>query len=295
MSSRPYLELMRVHKPAGGLLFFWPMVWGLAMAAYANKTPFPLLITLLVKTVFGAFILRSSACTINDIFDRDFDRAVERTKTRPIASGAVSVPAASIFLILQYVVGAWFFSTYNNLVFWISMIEMIPMLSIYPLVKRISYWPQAWLALSVNIGFAQSWFQIDDTYPNYSRAITLMVIATSFWTVMYDTVYGCQDRKDDIKIGIWSTALLFGNHVKTAAALCDIAFVVFLYLAGKANGHGLPFYVICVGGSVIQFIYQLLILDIDSTQSCWENFKNNAFYLGPLIFSGILVDYARVL
>ena len=83
------------------------------------------------------------------------------------------------------------------------------------------------------------------------------------------TVYGCQDRKDDIKIGIWSTALLFGNHVKTAAALCDIAFVVFLYLAGKANGHGLPFYVICVGGSVIQFIYQLLILDIDSTQSCW--------------------------
>ena len=84
-----------------------------------------------------------------------------------------------------------------------------------------------------------------------------------------DTVYGCQDRKDDIKIGIWSTALLFGNHVKTAAALCDIAFVVFLYLAGKANGHGLPFYVICVGGSVIQFIYQLLILDIDSTQSCW--------------------------
>ncbi|TCD67181.1 hypothetical protein EIP91_000407 [Steccherinum ochraceum] len=292
MSVQPYLELIRIHKPAGGALFLWPMVWGVAMAAYANKTPFDVVLILLLKTVVGAFVIRGAACTVNDIFDRDFDAAVERTKNRPMASGRVSVLAATLYLFAQYALGALFFATYkSNLVFWISMIEMVPLLAIYPLIKRVSYWPQAWLAISVNIGFAQSWFQIDATFPGYSNVINLMVAGTCCWTMMYDTVYGCQDRKDDLQVGIWSTSLFFGKRVWEAAAAFDVAFVVFLYFAGVANHHGLPYFILSVGGAALQLMYQLSILDVDSTESCWDNFKNNAFYLGPLIFSGIMIDY----
>ncbi|KAI5119661.1 hypothetical protein M0805_007752 [Coniferiporia weirii] len=292
---RPYAELTRIHKPAGGLLFFWPMVWGLAMVAYAKKVPFDELAILLLKTVFGAFILRSSACTVNDIFDRNFDAAVERTKSRPVACGKVSVFSATAFLVFQFVLGAVFFATYNSLVFWTSMIEMIPLLSIYPLIKRFSYWPQAWLGIAVNIGFALSWFQLDPAFPNIPNVIGLMIAGMWCWTMMYDTVYGCQDRKDDIKVGIWSTSLFFGDHVWAAAAFFDAGFVLFLYYAGVANGHGTPYFAICVFGTAVQLIYQLAILDVNSTKSCWENFKNNAFYLGPLIFAGIMADYTRVM
>ncbi|THH07848.1 hypothetical protein EW145_g3107 [Phellinidium pouzarii] len=270
--------------PAGGLLFFWPMVWGLAMAAYSKKLPFNELATLLLKTVFGAFIMRSSACTVNDIFDRKFDAAVERTKNRPVASGQVSVFSATLFLFFQFFIGALFFSTYNSLVFWISLIEMIPLLSIYPLIKRFSYWPQAWLGISVNLGFAQSWFQIDASISHSFDVIGLMIAGTWCWTMMYDTVYGCQDRRDDIKVGIWSSSLFFGDHVWTAAACFDVGFVIFLYYAGVANGHGFPYFAIC---------NQPQAVGLFGSQST-ENFKNNAFYLGPLIFSGIMADYVRV-
>ncbi|KAH8102066.1 UbiA prenyltransferase [Cristinia sonorae] len=295
MPIQPYLELIRIHKPAGGALFLWPMVWGVAMAAYANKTPIDVVLVLLAKAVVGAFIIRGAACTVNDIFDRDFDAAVERTRNRPLASGRVSVLSATIFLLVQYIAGGLFFATYqSSLVFWVSMVEMIPLMAIYPLIKRVSYWPQAWLAISVNVLFAQSWFQIDDTFPQYPRVINIMIAGTCCWTMMYDTVYGCQDRKDDIQVGIWSTSLFFGKYVWEAAATFNVGFVVALFWAGVTNNHGLPYYVLSVAGAAVQLMYQLSILDVDSTESCWENFKNNAFYLGPLIFSGIMLDYARV-
>ncbi|EJC99728.1 UbiA prenyltransferase [Fomitiporia mediterranea MF3/22] len=288
---RPYLELMRIHKPAGGLLFFWPMIWGLGMASYTSRTPFVEILPLLLKTVFGAFIIRSPACTVNDIFDRKFDAAVERTKGRPMASGRVSVFSATVFLLLQYLIGVLFFSTLRIIQFLNFFLRFI----IYPLIKRVSYWPQAWLAIGVNVGFIQSWYQIDNDLEKLPSAIWLMFTGMFCWTMMYDTVYGCQDRKDDIKVGVWSTSLFFGDYVWYAAAIFDAAFVLCLYYAGVANGHGTPYFVVSVGGTAVQLLYQLMILDVDSTQSCWENFKNNAFILGPLVFAGIMADYARVL
>lgn len=147
------------------------------------------------------------------------------------------------------------------------------------------------------LAYHGSFISLINFFPPYSWTVMygtsgfIICVILIFITSSLDTVYGCQDRKDDIKIGIWSTALLFGEHVKTAAAICDVAFIIFLYLAGKANGHGLPFYVICVGGSIVQFIYQLLILDINSTQSCWgaqfyscrkHTMKSYAIFLIPL-------------
>ncbi|KAH8079058.1 UbiA prenyltransferase [Cristinia sonorae] len=316
MSVEPYLELIRLRKPAGFALFLWPSVWGIGMAAYANKTPLDVVFVLLLKAVAGAFIIRGAACTVNDIFDRDFDAAVERTRNRPLASGRVSVPAATIYLFIQYAAGVAFFTTYNDpLVFWVSVVDLIPLLAIYPLIKRVSYWPQAWLAISMNILFAQSWFQIDNTFPGYSNVVYLMTLGgclyvclspiysasrradeiwdgqSNSWTLMYDTVYGCQDRKDDVEVGIYSTSLLFGKWVWEITAALDVAIVVCLALAGMSNGHGLPYFVVSVGGAAVQMMYQLNVLDVDSPESCWDNFKQNAFYLGPLILVGIMMDY----
>jgi len=293
MSILSHLELSRFHTP-GGLLTVWPIAWGIGMAAYANSTPFNVVAMLLLKSLPGAFLMHAGMCVVNDIFDRKFDAAVERTKTRPIPSGRVSVFSATVYLFVQYAVVALYYATYgNSSVFWTAMIETVPMGIVYPLVKRVSYWPQAWLGIMLHIGFAQGWYQIDSTLPNY-HAIGCVIVGATCWTISYDTVYGCQDKKDDLQVGVWSTAILFGKHVREIVSLFNVGIITFLYYAGLANNHGWRYFGISVGGTALLLTYQLATLDVESGKSCSNFFKSNAFYVGPLVLSGILLDYARL-
>lgn len=286
----PYAELMRIHKPAGFFLFLWPPVWGLTMAAYSHNVPVHEYTELLLKSAFGAFIMRSSACTVNDIFDRELDASVERTRNRPLASGRISVFAATVFLFLQYAVGIAFFSTFNQQAFNVNMVQMLPMLAAYPLMKRITFWPQAWLGLAINVGFISSWLAIYGQQGSL-YLVSSMMVTLWCWTMVYDTIYGCQDRKDDVKIGVRSTAILFGEAVVPATICFAIIFIASLYYAGTLNGNGLPYNAISVGGSAVFLLWKFVFLNVESSPSCWNFFVSNAYFLGAVVYAGMAIDY----
>jgi len=149
-----YFELTRLHKfPAGSLLVFWPCAWGLTMAAYRNSMPPAELILKLIGYLVGSTLLHNAACIINDICDIDFDRQVERTKTRPLASGAVSVFEAVLLLVVHLIVCLWMLSWTNNSAWTWGLVGIFPLHGLYPLMKRWTDWPQAWLGLAMNWGF----------------------------------------------------------------------------------------------------------------------------------------------
>ncbi|KAF8066011.1 UbiA prenyltransferase family-domain-containing protein [Lyophyllum atratum] len=274
----PYLELIRLEKPTGTKLMFWPFAWGMTLAAYSQSMPVYSYVHHLAGCLFGAFIVRSSACTVNDIFDRKIDACVERTKGRPIPSGRVSVRAAVVYLLAQYLVGiAFFYATMDGLAF-----------AIYPLMKRVTDWPQAWLGLAMNFGFLTSWISVCGAM-NYPLIATLMT-GCWCWTMLYDTIYACQDKKDDVKAGVRSTALAFGSHIRSLLTVFAITFVTMFTAAGAMNGQGLAYYLISVGGMSVHLIWQFSTVDLDVPESCWRNFQSNGT-LGWIIWVGAALDY----
>jgi 4-hydroxybenzoate polyprenyltransferase len=292
-SVRPYLELIRLEKPTGTKLFFWPFAWGLTMAAYKTNLPIQFYAGDLAKCLFGAFIMRSSACTINDIFDREVDAGVERTKNRPMPSGRVSVPAAVLYLIIQYIIGTvFFYFTLNKLAFVVALIQLLPLFIIYPLLKRITYWPQAWLGIAMNFGFVVSWVGTTGRLDAPDVNLNLyMLFGCWCWTMLYDTIYACQDKVDDIKTGVRSTAILFGSWIEPLLTLCGILFLAMLVLAGFANQQGVLYFVVSVGGTALHLIWQFTTVDLDVPSSCWTNFNRNG-QLGWIIWAGLMLDYS---
>ncbi|KLO06791.1 UbiA prenyltransferase [Schizopora paradoxa] len=288
------LELARVHKPAGFFFVLIPPLLGLTMAAFSTKLAIPAYTTLLLKTTLSAFIIRSSACTINDIIDRKFDASVERTKNRPLVSGRITVLGASVFLLIQYIVALCLFRTFNKAAFYSNVIQMLPLSGAYPLMKRITYWPQAWLGLAINFGFVTSWLAVHDTLLFRPDTLLLMMAALWCWTMIYDTVYACLDKKDDVKIGIKSTAIFLGQSVLPVIGSLAASFVFLLFASGMSNYQGMPFYIVCVGGAVLFFCAKLRRLNVDSFSSCWDFFVQNAYCLGPLVYTGLLIDYLLV-
>ncbi|KAJ7176343.1 4-hydroxybenzoate polyprenyl transferase [Mycena crocata] len=286
---RPYLELIRIEKPTGTILMFWPFAWGLTMAAYSTRLPMSDYATHLAKALVGAFLLRSSACTINDIFDREMDAGVERTKNRPLASGRISVLAATLYLIAQYALGvAFFYFTEHGLAFWVALFQLIPLFAIYPLLKRVTHWPQAWLGFAMNFGFVTASISVSDM-------VTLRVLAVAMascwcWTMLYDTIYACQDIKDDVNMGVRSTAILFGTWIRPLLTICGLIFVATLAAAGILNGQGTSYFVISVGGTAIHLTWQFMTVDLDVPKSCWANFNRNG-QLGWIVWGGLVLDY----
>ncbi|KAF9059384.1 UbiA prenyltransferase family-domain-containing protein [Rhodocollybia butyracea] len=286
---RPYLELIRLEKPTGIKLMFWPFAWGLTMAAYSVKMPWNTYTFHLMQCLVGAFIIRSSACTINDIFDRKMDAGVERTKNRPLASGRISVFAASIYVLIQYAIGiAWFYFTVEDLALWVALVQLLPIFAIYPLLKRVTYWPQAWLGFAMNFGLVTAWVSTTNTF-NSPLLVTAMSGCWS-WTMLYDTIYACQDIEDDVKMGVRSTAILFGSHIRPLLTACGSVFVILFCSAGILNGQGPAFYVISVGGLLLHLIWQWKTVDLEIPQSCWDNF-NSQGRLGCIIWLGLVIDY----
>jgi len=288
-SVRPYLELIRLEKPTGTMLFFWPFAWGLTMAAHKTALPIQYYAPDLAKCLFGAFIMRSSACTINDIFDKDMDAGVERTKNRPMASGRISVPAAVLYLLVQYLIGiVFFFYTLRPLAFWVAIVQLLPIFIVYPLLKRVTYWPQAWLGIGMNFGFLVSWAATTNAV---DLDVNLLMLSGCWcWTMLYDTIYACQDKKDDVKMGVRSTALLFGSWIRPLLISCGIIFVTMLAAAGILNKQGPVYFIVAVGGTAAHLVWQFMTVDLEVPASCWTNFNRNG-QLGWVIWGGMALDY----
>ena len=204
-AARPYALLARLDRPIGWWLLFWPCAWGVALGGGALQR-WDLLLWLLL----GSVAMRGAGCVYNDIVDRDLDRKVERTRSRPLASGAVSLRSAWIWLLLLCLAGlvVWF---QINLTAKIVALCSLALVAAYPFMKRITWWPQLWLGLVFSWGALVGWLAIA---PDWSPAMLLLYGGTIFWVIGYDTIYALQDREDDALVGIKSSALRLGDNVR---------------------------------------------------------------------------------
>ncbi|CAO3617703.1 unnamed protein product [Cunninghamella echinulata] len=285
-SWRPYAFLTRVDKPIGTWLLYWPCAWSISMAAFHTQAPLSSTVAMLTLFGIGAITMRGAGCTINDLWDRDIDDKVERTKVRPIASGAVTPKQAIAFLAGQLTVGLAVLTQLNNYSILLGA-SSLSLVITYPLMKRITYWPQVVLGLAFNWGALLGWsamtngLDLSIAGPLYAGGVA--------WTLVYDTIYAHQDKKDDEKIGVKSTALRFGDKTNTWLTGFSSTFVAMTALAGYMNDQGLPFYLISVLGTAAHLTWQLKTVDYNSPADCWNKFKSNT-WTGGILWSGIVID-----
>ncbi|KAH8981147.1 4-hydroxybenzoate polyprenyl transferase [Lactarius akahatsu] len=283
-----WIELSRVHKFAGSMLIFWPCAWGMTMAARSLSLPLNTYAMDLTYGLVGAALLHSAGCVWNDILDREFDRQVERTKHRPVADGRVSVPGALVFLVIHLVLLLAMLWHVNSLAWKLGLVTVFPLAGIYPLMKRVTYWPQAWLGVAMNMISLVAWSALHAQLPVASGAL---IFGLWCWTLYYDTIYACQDKRDDVQAGVKSTALLFGAHVKKILAVFAGLLVTCLAAAGALNNQGIPYFILTVGGASAHLTIQLRNLDVDDPKSCLDIFESNGFTLGEIVWGGLFVDY----
>ncbi|CEP19561.1 hypothetical protein [Parasitella parasitica] len=284
----PYAFLTRIDKPIGTWLLFWPCAWGISMAAYNTGASAMDAASMMALFGTGALIMRGAGCTINDLWDRDIDDKVERTKIRPITSGAISPKQAIAFLGVQLTAGLAVLTQLNmySILLGASSLSLVVT---YPLMKRVTYWPQTVLGLAFNWGALLGWSAMTGTL-DLSVAGPLYLGGVC-WTLVYDTIYAHQDKKDDIKAGVKSTALRFGNKTPQWLAGFSSAFIGLTAVAGYMNGQGVPFYAISVLGTAAHLAWQLKTVNYNDTASCWSKFKSNT-WAGAILWSGIAADAA---
>jgi 4-hydroxybenzoate polyprenyltransferase len=281
--SRPYLRLSRLDRPIGSWLLLMPCWWSAALAAGVIRDirQLPLIIALFFV---GAFVMRGAGCTWNDITDRDLDALVERTRSRPIPAGQVSVPQAAVFLVVQALIGFSVLLQFNRFAVATGIASLV-IVAVYPFMKRITWWPQVVLGLAFSwgalMGFAVTLGRIDAT--------ALLLYAGSIaWVIGYDTIYAHQDAEDDALIGIKSTALLFGARTHRALTVFYGLAVVLIGLAFALAGAGFPAW-IGLAAFAAHLIWQIRRLEIGDPALCLRIFKSNRD-AGLLLFAGLLAD-----
>jgi 4-hydroxybenzoate polyprenyltransferase len=281
--SRPYLRLARFDRPIGSWLLLMPCWWSAALAAAVAGDIGRLPLTIVLFFV-GAFVMRGAGCTWNDITDRDLDALVERTRSRPIPAGQVSVPQAMTFLVLLALIGLSVLLQFNRFAIMTGIASLV-IVAIYPFMKRITWWPQIVLGLAFSwgalMGFAVLLGRID--------AAALWLYAGSIsWVIGYDTIYAHQDAEDDALIGIKSTALLFGARTRPALVAFYVLAVVMIGIA-LALTHAGAFAWIGLAMFAAHLVWQIARLDISDTALCLRVFKSNRD-AGLLLFAGLLAD-----
>ncbi|KAK3819663.1 MAG: 4-hydroxybenzoate polyprenyl transferase [Benniella sp.] len=286
-SIQPYLYLTRIDKPIGTWLLFWPCAWGITMASYGAHLPLTSTLYMIGLFGTGAIIMRGAGCTINDLWDRDIDKKVERTKVRPLASGVITPSQAIAFLGLQLGAGLAVL-TQLNLYSILLGASSLSLVVTYPAMKRITYWPQVVLGLAFNWGALLGSSAMLGA-ANWSVALPLYASGIC-WTLVYDTIYAHQDKKDDIKIGVKSTALRFGEKTPEFLAAFSTGMISMLALAGYMNDQGPLFYTLSVAGAAAHLGWQLRSVDYNSPTDCWSKFASNK-WTGALVFSGVAGDY----
>jgi 4-hydroxybenzoate polyprenyltransferase len=280
--TRPYLRLARLDRPIGSWLLLIPCWWSAALAADSAGAPVNAWHLLLF--FIGAFAMRGAGCTWNDLVDRDLDRRVERTRSRPIPSGAVTVTAAGVFLALQALVGLAVLLQFNSFTRLVGF-SSLGVVAIYPFMKRITYWPQIVLGLAFSWGALMGWPAL---LGRLDVPPLLLYAGAIFWVIGYDTIYAHQDREDDALIGIKSTALLFGTRTRPALSVFYGLAVLLLALSEWSTGGGL-ISALGIGAFAAHLAWQVNRLDIADPALCLRLFKSNRD-AGLLLFAGLLIE-----
>jgi 4-hydroxybenzoate polyprenyltransferase len=278
----PYLRLMRLDRPIGTWLLFWPCVFGLALGAAASGKTLPNLLYV-VLTGVGSIVMRGAGCTYNDIVDRDYDGKVARTRGRPIPSGAVSVRQAWVFALAQALVGFLILIMFNPFAIIVGASSLF-LVACYPFMKRITWWPQAWLGLTFNWGVL---FGFAAETGGLALSVTLFYAGCFFWTLGYDTIYAHQDKEDDILIGVKSSAIRLGATSKPWIYAFYAAAVLLMLAGGLGAGLGIVF-TLCMLAAFIHLLWQVRALDIDDPILCLRLFKSNR-ETGALIAAALML------
>ena len=272
VTARPYLQLMRLDRPIGTWLLFWPCVFGLVLGAAADERRFLEWRDFFYMILFGigALVMRGAGCTFNDIIDRDIDAQVARTRGRPIPSGAVTTKQAAALLVGLCLIGLAILLQFNWFAVGLGAGSLL-LVAAYPFMKRITWWPQAWLGLTFNwgalLGFAAVTGRLD-------IGDGLLYLGLIFWTLGYDTIYAHQDRDDDARIGVKSTARLLGADSRRWILRFYLAAFTLILAAGFTEHAGWPFAFVMLAAGW-HLLGQVKKLDINNPENCLALFRSN--------------------
>ena len=278
-----FIQLTRLDKPIGYMLLFWPCLWGLTIA-YNFENNLNTYFFYLALFFLGSVFMRSAGCIVNDIADRDFDKNVERTKNRPIASGKISIFLASFYTSVLCLLAFIVLINFNFLTIVLAIVSM-PLAFSYPLMTRFTYWPQLFLGITFNYGLLLAWVSIHESI---SLPPILLYLGAIFWTLGYDTIYGYQDIKDDEIIGVKSTSIKFKDNPKKILYLFYLITFLSLLILGYLMKFSYIYFIFLIVPLLHFFFYQVGKLDIKSSNNCLKLFKSNNF-LGLIIFLNLLI------
>ncbi|WP_217271717.1 MULTISPECIES: 4-hydroxybenzoate octaprenyltransferase [Pantoea] len=274
-----YSRLMRIDKPIGTLLLLWPTLWALWLANRAMP-PLPVLIVF----VAGVFVMRAAGCVINDYADRKVDGHVERTKLRPLASGAVTAKEAKMLFVVLGLIAFGLVLSMNLMTIMLSVVGLA-LAWVYPFMKRYTHLPQVVLGAAFGWAIPMAWAAVSESLP---LVCWLVFLANICWTVAYDTQYAMVDREDDLKIGVKSTAILFGQYDKLIIGLLQLATLGLMALVGtRLHLNGAFYWTLLLAGGL--FVYQQKLIAKRARQACFQAFLNNN-YVGLVLFLGVLMN-----
>ena len=278
-----FVELIRLKKPIGYMLLFWPCAWGLTLAYDFNEN-LTLYLFYLILFFLGSVLMRSAGCIINDILDKEYDVRVFRTKDRPIASGKISIKLGIIYATALCFLALLVLLNFNFFTIILALGSM-PLAFTYPLMKRLTYWPQLFLGVTFNYGLVLGWTAIKggvDFVP------IIFYLGAIFWTLGYDTIYGFQDIKDDEIIGVKSTSIKFKNNPKKFLFICYSIFILTLILVGFFMNFNIFYFMFLIVTIFHLLFFQIFNLNTNNTHDCLNKFKSNNI-IGLVIFINILI------
>ncbi len=282
MRLRDYALLMRLHRPIGILLLLWPTLWGLWFAGAGRPD-----LRVLVVFVLGVVLMRSAGCVINDYADRGFDPHVARTRARPVAAGRVSPrEALALFAVLCLMAFALVL-TLNRLAILLSVVGVF-LAATYPFLKRHTHLPQFYLGVAFGWGIVMAFAAQTGAVPVLAW---ILFFANVFWSVAYDTAYAMVDREDDLKVGVKSTAILFGDRDRALIGVFHALTLMLLGIAGGLAGRGILYYT-GLGLAAALAVYQQYLLRGRTPAGCFKAFLNNNWF-GAAVFAGLLLDYLK--
>jgi len=279
-----FLDLIRIEKPIGIMLLFWPCLWGLTLGNDFSDNNL-IYLTYIAYFFLGSILMRSAGCIVNDILDRKYDILVDRTKNRPIASGKISTKLGLTYAIVLCLMAFLILIQFNLTTILLGLASM-PFAFSYPLMKRYTYWPQLFLGFTFNYGLIMAWFSINS---EFSYIPIIFYFGAIFWTLAYDTIYGFQDIKDDEIIGVKSTSIKFKKNPKLLIFICYLIFILMQIISGLLMEFNYYYY---IGIGIIAFhllFYQTKNLDISNPEICFKKFKSNNF-VGLIVFANILIN-----
>ena len=278
-----FIDLIRLKKPIGFMLLFWPCAWGLTLA-YDFSSNLNNYFFYLILFFLGAVLMRSAGCIVNDILDKEFDKKVLRTKNRPIASDKISIKLAIFYVLILCFFALLVLLNFNTYTIILALGSM-PLAFTYPLMKRFTYWPQLFLGITFNFGLILGWTAIKG---EINIVPILFYLGAIFWTLGYDTIYGYQDIKDDEIIGLKSTSIKFKGNEKKFLFICYSLLLILFLMGGYYMEFNNLFYFLAIAPFLHLFFYQIKNFKSKDPKNCLKIFKSNNLF-GLIIFLNILV------